>query len=90
MTTQGILAARTSALNQAVVRRIKMELAGRDWHQSDLARALAVTEKWVSRRLRFELPLSLDELDRIAGVLNVAVVDLLPPDARQGSRVTAG
>lgn len=89
VTTDRAFADRTSALNQAAVRRIKMELAGRDWHQSDLARSLGVTEKWISRRLRMELPLSLDELDRIAGALGVGVADLLPPDAGRDSRVTA-
>ena len=89
VTTQEASAERTSVLNQRVVRRIKLEQATRDWHQSDLARHLGVGEKWISRRMRLELALSLDELESIAAIFGLGAADLLDPNGPRVSLIAA-
>lgn len=49
--------------------------------RADLARALDTTDMWLSRRLNDQVPLSLDDLDRIAEVLNVSPSSLIETKA---------
>jgi hypothetical protein len=69
-------------------------LAERGMNTSELARRLGKDQKWAARRIpqRAGTPvhnaLTVDELDAIAGVLGVEVVDLLP--AREQAAAGAG
>jgi len=78
-----------TALSEAVAEEIRATLARRRMSASALARALGKSQTYVWRRLSGETAFDTDDLERIAGVLRVAVVDLLPEDVRQASRVTA-
>ena len=55
----------------------------------ELARRLGVSSPWVSYRLTGTQPIDLNDLERIAGVLGVTIIDLLPPAARQGAAIAA-
>lgn len=66
------------SLTQRVAEEIRVVLARRQMRQSQLARQLNVTEQWLSVRLRGVQPIDLNDLERIADVLGVTVIDLLP------------
>lgn len=53
-------------------------MARRRSNQSKLAAKLGVTEPWVSRRLNGKTDLTIEDLYRIAAVLEVDAVELLP------------
>jgi transcriptional regulator with XRE-family HTH domain len=55
---------------------------------AQLARQLNVSAAWVSYRLTGTQPIDLNDLDRIAAVLDVDVVTLLPQ--REGRLITVG
>lgn len=56
----------------------------------ELARRLGVDQKWVSNRVRGEIPISLNDLQRIAAALQVSVRDLLPDGSAESPMVTTG
>ena len=78
---------KTTSLAQRVAAEIRAEMARQLLTQSELARRLGVIEMWLSRRLRGRQPLDLDELERIASVINVPVPELIE---RAGPGVTLG
>lgn len=75
-------------LSVQVATEIKVALARRDMSRSELARRLGVSAMWVSDRLRGQTPIGLDDLERIAGVLEVKPVELLPLSERGGPQTT--
>jgi DNA-binding Xre family transcriptional regulator len=86
-------------LSEAVAEEIRVAMVRRRWRQSDLASALGTNEAWLSRRLAGKTDLSIDDLARIAAVLEVPVTELLPRSASEapartvaggGSRITVG
>lgn len=81
---------RRTTFREAVAEEIRAALARRRMSASALARKLGKSQTYVWRRLSGETAFDTDDLEAIAAALSVTVVDLLPPDARQGSRVTAG
>jgi transcriptional regulator with XRE-family HTH domain len=82
----------TPSLTELVAEEIRALMARRRVKQSDLARALGKSEQWVSVRLRAVQPIDLNDLQGIAGVLNVEIADLLPAAGRitAGPRVVGG
>ncbi|PZM88676.1 MAG: hypothetical protein DIU79_16495 [Actinobacteria bacterium] len=66
-----------------VAEEIRALLARRRMSGRELARQLGVSPSWVSYRLTGTQPIDLNDLDAIAQVLGVGIVDLLPRDRRQ-------
>lgn len=74
----------TSApMRQRVAEEVRVALARRRLSASELARRMGVTQRYISRRLTAEIAFDVDDLQRIARALGVAVADLLPADAHQ-------
>ena len=76
-------------LSVRVAEEVRAWMGRRRMTGATLAAALGVSAAWVSYRLRGKQEIGLDDLQRIAAALDVSVADLLPPDIRQDSRVTA-
>lgn len=74
-------------LRETVAEEVRALLARRRLNGAKLAAAIDRSEMYVSRRLRGETAFDLDDLDRIARVLDVEVVDLLPRPS-EGRTVT--
>jgi transcriptional regulator with XRE-family HTH domain len=66
-----------------VAEEIRALLGRRRMTGRELARRLGVSPSWVSYRLTGTQPIDLNDLDAIARVLDVGIVDLLPRDRRQ-------
>ena len=81
--------ARTS-LSERVAEEIRAQMARKRITGTALAKALRVSNAWVSYRLSGKQPIDLNDLEAIAGALAVPVADLFPPDVRQGSRTNQG
>ena len=62
---------------QATAANLRAELARQRMSGRELARRLDVPPSWVHRRLTAEQEISVDDLVRIAAVLNVPAVSLL-------------
>lgn len=77
-------------LSDVVAKEIRVLLVRRDMKQTELAAKLGVSEMWLSRRLRGAQPLDLNDLQRIAAVLNVEAADLLPRSNEGRIITTAG
>jgi len=69
---------KTRPLSARAAEEIRALMGRRDINKSELARRLGVSDMWVGRRLRGDLPLALDDLERIASALGVSVDDLIP------------
>lgn len=68
--------------NADVAAEIRAALAKRRWSQVRLAESLGVSEMWVSNRIgRCTVRLDLDDIERIAGVLDLDVLALLKASA---------
>lgn len=66
-----------TGLSAGVLANIRAELARRSISQKELARRVGQSQKYVSRRLRGETALSLDELVAWADAIGVTVAELL-------------
>jgi transcriptional regulator with XRE-family HTH domain len=78
------------SLSAQVAEEIRVAMTRRRISGRQLAQVLGVSPSWISYRLSGVQPIDLNDLDRIATVLGVQVVDLLPPRVvRSGQRVTA-
>jgi transcriptional regulator with XRE-family HTH domain len=66
-------------LTVQVAEEIRAMMARRRMTGAGLARALGVSEAWVSYRLSGKQAIDLNDLERIAEVLAIAPQDLLPP-----------
>ncbi|AXH88756.1 helix-turn-helix domain-containing protein [Micromonospora aurantiaca (nom. illeg.)] len=79
MTTTPVSTGR-SALSAKVAEEIRAVMARKGITSGGLARQLGVSDAWTSRRIsmRGDGEIDLGDLERIADVLGVTVVDLLP------------
>jgi transcriptional regulator with XRE-family HTH domain len=68
------------AVREAVAGAVRAELARRRLTQTDLAAALGLSQQAASRRLAGKVPFDIDELSRVADLLRVRLVDLLPAE----------
>lgn len=75
-------------LSAQVAEEVRSVMGRKDISKAELARRLGVSEMWTSRRLRGQLPIDLDDMERIAAALDVTVMDLLPRDVRSQVTVT--
>lgn len=71
-----------SHLREGVAEEVRALLARRRLAAGKLAQAIGKSEMYVSRRLRGETAFDVDDLQAIAGVLEVTVLELLPTSAR--------
>jgi transcriptional regulator with XRE-family HTH domain len=71
----------TSPTSQAVAGTIRAELARRRLSQRDLAQKLAMSQSSLNRRLTGAQAWDLDELHRVAELLEIDARDLLPAAA---------
>lgn len=69
-------------INETAIREIRAEMARQRISQAQLAQALGWSAFQVSRRLRGQTPVSLDELEAIAGALQVSILQLTDPRPR--------
>lgn len=76
-------------LRERVAEEVRVQLARRRMSAAHLGRELGVSQTWVWRRLKGETAFDLDDLERIAGILGVAPVDLLPADVKRGGQPSA-
>lgn len=67
-----------ASLNYVVAARLRVHTMRRRIKQQEIADALGEAQPWVSRKLRGQSPITLDELDRLATAVGVSVIDLLP------------
>jgi len=69
-------------LRERTAEEIRSLLARRRMSAAQLGRQMGVSQAYVWRRLSGETAFDLNDLEAIAEILGVAVVDLLPHDAR--------
>lgn len=65
-------------LSDHVIGEILAQMGRRRINKAELSRRLNVLEVWVGRRLNGRVPISLDDLQRIADVLDVPAGQLMP------------
>lgn len=70
-------------LAPAVAEEIRVRMTRRRLSQTELANLLGERQWWVSRRVNGTTPITLDDLERIARALSVAVIELLPEGLRR-------
>jgi DNA-binding Xre family transcriptional regulator len=73
-------------LSERVAEEIRAMLGRQRMSGRQLASKLGVSQTWMSTRLAGTTPIDLNDLERIAGILDVDVFELLP--AREGRVVT--
>jgi transcriptional regulator with XRE-family HTH domain len=86
---------RTATLSEQVAEEVRALLARRRMSGRQLASQLGVSPSWVSYRLTGAQPIDVNDMQRIADALGVAVIQLLPASARrtgasQGAGRTSG
>lgn len=62
-----------------VAANIRAEAARRGYSQSELGRALGITQSQINRRWRGVIPWQLAELDTVSYLLGVSVIELVTP-----------
>lgn len=77
-------------MREKVAEEVRALLARHRLSASELARRLGMTQRYISRRLTGETAFDVDDLERIAGILNVEVSDLLPRRNEGRTVVIAG
>lgn len=77
-------------LREGVAEEVRALIGRRRTTGAKLAEAIGRSEMYVSRRLRGETAFDLDDLERIAAILNVEVSDLLPRRNEGRTVVIAG
>ena len=78
--------ATTANLSELVAEEIRALMGRRRMSQAQLARALKVSPMWINYRLTGTQEIGLNDLQRIAEILDVEVTDLLPQ--RSGRLIT--
>lgn len=71
-----------TTLSEHVADRIRYQLFLARISAAELARRAGMSQPYVSRRLTGAQPFDLADLERIASVLGVAILDLLPESSR--------
>lgn len=77
-------------LGPAVAEEVRVLLARRRISAVQLAKLMGVSQPYLSRRLNGAVALDLDDLEKIADVLGVAIADLLPRSAEAGGSLKRG
>jgi len=77
---------RAGSLSLRIAEEIRVLLVRRRWNPTRLSRELGVSQTYVWRRLSGETAFDVDDLERIAEVLQVDVLALLPDYARKTTR----
>ena len=67
----------TATATATVAANVRAELARRSVTQTQLAAKLGTTQQYVSRRLTGSVPLDVEDLAAIAGLLNITVAVLI-------------
>lgn len=65
-------------MREHVAEEVRALLGRQKISGSELARRLGFTQRYMSRRLTGETPFDIDDLEKVAKMLNVEVADLLP------------
>lgn len=78
------------SLTARVAEEIRAVMGRRRLTGAGLARALGVSQMWVSYRLNGQQPIDVNDLERIAQVLDVPVLDLFPAAYRSASTGVTG
>ena len=76
-------------LNEVTAANVRAEIARRRIRQSDVARALRVSQPAVSQRLNGHVPFTLADLEALAELLGIDVAELLQPRSLQPLGATA-
>lgn len=71
------VAVRVTPMRELVAEEIRVLLARRRMSASELARQMGATQPYISRRLTGEIAFDVDDLEKIARVLNVTPRDLV-------------
>ena len=69
--------------SQVVGRNLRAELVRRDQPQMWLAEKMGFTQSQLSKRLLGKIAFSVDEVHKIAGILEIPVATLLPSEVTQ-------
>ena len=77
-------------LRERTAEEIRSLLARRRMSAAQLGRLMGVSQAYVWRRLTSETAFDLNDLEAIAEILEVGVVDLLPSDARRAVQDKSG
>jgi len=77
----------TTSLREHVAEELRALLGRRKMSATQLARHMGVSQAYIWRRLNGETAFDLDDLEKIASILAVDVLDLLPRD-REGRLIT--
>lgn len=77
-------------LSARAAEEIRALLARRRMSGRELARQMGASHSWVNFRLTGTQPITLDDLERFAGILNVEVSDLLPRGTEGRSVISVG
>ncbi len=75
-------------IRTALAAAIKAEMAGQDVSQREMSLRLKQDPNWLNRRLKAKVPLTIDEVDTIAGQLKVSVGALLAAASERLRRTT--
>lgn len=78
---------RVRTLRERTAEEIRALLARRRLSATQLARQMGISQAYIWRRLSGETAFDLDDLEKISVILNVEIIDLLPP-AREGRLIT--
>lgn len=73
-------------IRQTVASEVRATMARQRISGSELARRMGVSQPYLHRRISGELPFDIDDLDRVAGFLNVTIADLLPRKHQEVTR----
>ena len=65
-------------MQERITEEIRVALARRKMSASELARRAGWGQGYIARRMDGRAPLSVDDLDRIAEVLDMSINDLIP------------
>lgn len=81
-------------LTTALAEELRVQLARKRMSGRELARRLHVSAQWISQRTRGDVPLRIDEVERICAVLDIAPMALLRgavtgPDTREYPAATS-
>lgn len=79
---------RRATLTERVAEEIRALMGRRKVTGARIARELGVSAMWVSDRINGKQPIDLNDLERIADVLGVPYLNLIPDGTKGGRRLT--